>query len=104
MSLDPFLAVVPDLFLPDRDDLLNAVDGVVTRVKRFSAVAGRDRDEEARLADLEAPGAVHDSNAGDCEPGTDLVGDLLHLLNRHLRVGVVFEVPHAPAEVLVADD
>ena len=40
-AFDPFLAVGPDLFLPDRDDGLEAVDAVVTGLDPLGAMSGR---------------------------------------------------------------
>src|SRR3970282_906383 len=51
LALDPDLAALPDLLLPDRDDLLEAVDQVVTGLERLLAVRRGDGDEEGRLAD-----------------------------------------------------
>src|SRR5690348_13872939 len=56
---DPVFAAFPYLFLPDGHDLLQAIDREPARLERLGAVRRRHRDEHARLADLEAAGAVH---------------------------------------------
>src|SRR3990172_2994694 len=54
LALDPDLAALPDLLLPDRDDLLESVDQVVAGLERLAAVRRGDGDEKRRLSDLQA--------------------------------------------------
>src|SRR3990172_7264889 len=68
LALDPHLAALPDLLLPDRDDLLEAIDEVVAGLERFPAVRRGDGDERRRLADLQAAGAVLHRDVGDRPP------------------------------------
>src|SRR3972149_11140509 len=88
LPLDPDRAALPDLLLPDRDDLLEAVDEVVTGLERLPAVRRGDGDEKRRLPDLQTAGAVLHRDAGDRPAGHRLPGDLPHPPRRHLRVGV----------------
>src|SRR5687768_16580184 len=46
-------AVGPVLFLPDRHDFLEAVDGVAARLERFGPVRTADGDRHAHLSDLQ---------------------------------------------------
>src|SRR5437588_6097336 len=46
----PLRPVAPDLFLPDRHDLLQAIDRILGRVERLAAVRRRDRDRYRRLS------------------------------------------------------
>src|SRR3990172_4398147 len=104
LALDPDLAALPYLLLPDRDGLLEPVDKVVAGLERRLAVRRGDGDEKRRLADLQAARAVLHSDAGDRPAGHRLLGDLSHHPRRHLRVGVVLQVEEAAAPAVVPDD
>src|SRR3990170_5320798 len=104
LALDPDLAALPDLLLPDRHDLLEPVDQVVTGLERLPAVRRGDGDEERRLADLQAARAVLHRNVRDRPAGHRLLGELAHHARRHLRVGVVLQVEDAAAPAVVPDD
>src|SRR5918911_5063850 len=73
LPADPLRAVAPDLLLPDRHDLLEAVDGVLAGGERFRAVGRGDGDGDRGLADLEHAGAVDDGHAADLPARLDLV-------------------------------
>src|SRR4029079_7715741 len=101
---DPLLAVLPDFLLPDGDPALHFVHKPMGGFEGGGAVATGDSDEKARLADLEAAGAVEDGAVLEAEALTGLLRPLAHDLLRHPRVGLVDEVVHAAALVVVADD
>src|SRR3970040_1873255 len=50
LALDPDLAALPYLLLPDRDDLLEAVDQVVAGLERLLAVRRGHRADQRRRA------------------------------------------------------
>src|SRR5438105_8964312 len=101
---DLFFAALPDLFLPDRDDLLKAVDEAMAGLERRLAVRRRYGGQQGGLANLQAAGPVLDCNLSDGEALAPFVGDLLHHLRPHLRNGVVFPGKDARAEIVVGHD
>ena len=56
--LDPHVTAFEVLVLPDRRDLLHALDRVPARSERVGTVRRRRRNRHAGLADVDAPGAV----------------------------------------------
>src|SRR3990172_8792775 len=104
LALDPDRAALPDLLLPDGDDLLEAVDEVVTGLERLLAVRRGDGDEKRRLPDLQAARAVLHRDVGDRPAGHSLLRDIAHHACRHLRVGVVLQVEDAAAPAVVPHD
>ena len=52
-ALDPDVAAVEEFVLPDRRDLLDALDRVAARGERVAAMRRRGGDRHARFADLE---------------------------------------------------
>ena len=65
----------------------------------------RHRDEDAGLADLQAPHSMEHGHALDPGPaGPESSADLPQLGLRHRRVGLVLEILHGTATGLVADD
>src|SRR5437867_10717261 len=91
---DPLAAAHPDFFLPDRNDLLEAVDGVVAGGESLSSMLRGNRYRHRRLTQLDPSHPVPDCEAVRVPPMTDLVCDLAHLSDRHLRIGLIFEVAH----------
>src|SRR3972149_3300348 len=75
LALNPDLAALPDLLLPDGDDLLEPVDEVVTGLERLLAVRRGDGDEKRRLADLQAARAGRHRDVRDWPTGPRLPGD-----------------------------
>src|SRR5947209_18777159 len=86
---DPFLAAFVDLFLPQRDALLELVDRVLARGERVPPVRRRDCDPGRRLADPDAADAMVDRDAGQLVPCAERVRDLAHHLFGHSLVGLV---------------
>src|SRR6058998_2587773 len=82
-ALRPHGAVLEVLLLPDGNDLLEAVDRVVTRVERGSTVPGGDDDGDAGLTDFEPPQAMDHADAVDRKLRLQLPPDLLHFSHRH---------------------
>src|SRR5438094_5829928 len=102
LPLDPDLAAFPDLLLPDRNGLLEGVDGEAAGLEGCGAVGAGDGDQDARLPNLEPADAVADGDAA--LPAADrLLRDLTHLPLRHRPVGVVLQVLHPPPPVMVPD-
>src|SRR5258706_15784607 len=82
----PDLAVLEVLLLPHRHGALERVDRVPARLEGVAAVLGRDRDQYARLADLEPPGAMEHRDAPDAGPArAHGLADLAHLHLGHRR-------------------
>ena len=54
LAADPDFAAFEELFFPDGDNLLDAVDGVGASLKRGRAVGGCDGDDEADVADFQS--------------------------------------------------
>src|SRR5205085_11219833 len=77
---DPDFAVFKVFFLPDGDDLLQAVNTVAAGFKGDAAVRRRDDDDDARFADLDAAQAVNDTDAVDGPSLVRFGGDLRHRL------------------------
>ena len=58
-------AVGPVLFLPDRHEFLEPVDGVAARLERLGAVRTADGHGDADLADVEAAEAMDQHHLAD---------------------------------------
>src|SRR5215468_1963341 len=58
LSFHPYLTVHKMLFLPDRDDFLEAVDALQRGIERCTAVWSGDDHRHAGLADQHAPQPV----------------------------------------------
>src|SRR5689334_6723243 len=94
----PHLAVLEVLLLPDRHRLLQGIDREAAGLEGGAAVRRGDRDHHARLADLEAPDAVHERDAGGGGPALPDGGrDLAHLGERHRAVRLVLQEFHPAA-------
>ena len=92
LSLDPDFPILEVLLLPDRDNLLQTVDGVFAGVERGAAVRRRDDDRDAGLADFHMTQSVNDRDAADVPGGTHELPDFLHCLERHRLVGLILEI------------
>ena len=57
-AFDPDVAALEVFVLPDRRDLLDALDRIAARGERFGTVRRRGGDDDARLADLHPADAV----------------------------------------------
>ena len=89
---DPLFAALVDLFLPERDALLQLVDRVLARGERVLAVRGGDGDHDGGLADRDASDTVMDGDGGQLVPSVQPVCDLGHHLFRHSLIRFVVEV------------
>src|SRR3954451_7604697 len=79
--VDPFGgAVGPVLFLPDRHQFLEPVDGVAARLERLRPVRTADRHGHADLAHVHVPQAVDQGHLADGPALAGLALDLGHLL------------------------
>src|SRR4030095_1197050 len=84
LEADPDLAVLEVLLLPDRDRLLQGVDGEAARLEGLAAMGGGDGDQHAGLTDLETAHAVHDGDLPDAgEPHAGRRRNLAHLPHTH---------------------
>jgi hypothetical protein len=101
---DPLFAIGPDLLLPDRHGLFEAVNGVGAGCQGLVAMRGRDGNGHAYLADLQVSDPVDHGDLVHLPLPADLVGNLSHLRDRHLPVGLVFKVEDLPPPCLLPDD
>src|SRR5271157_5322271 len=100
LASDPHFASFKVFLLPDRHDLLYAVDRETARVEGVAAMRRRDRDRDRALADLDPPDAMAYRDARYPEAACRLFRDLAHLAERHLLVGLVLQMNHTPARIL----
>ncbi len=100
---DPLCTLRPDFFLPDRDGVLEGVDGEPAGLEGLTAVRGRRGDGDANIPNLEGAEPV-----GDGDPHTPPFGSLRrdagHFLARQGLVGFVLEMIDLPAPRVVAND
>src|SRR5204863_5178836 len=102
-AFQPDVAAVEMLALPDRHDLLHALDRVAARGERIAAMRRRRRDDDARFADLEAANPMMRRNAGRWPELSRLADDELQRPHRERFVRLVLEKAHPSPEVVVAD-
>ena len=63
----------------------------------------RRRDHHCRFPDLEMPGPVRDRNSRTGPALGDLLDDPVHLADRHLGIGLVFEMLDLATARVIAD-
>src|SRR5687768_16495547 len=101
----PDFPILEKFLLPHRHRALEGVDGVTAGVEGVTAMGGGDGDEDGRLTDLEATGAVQDCHPPHARPPRAYrLADLAHLDLGHRRVRLVLEILHGPAVRLVSHD
>src|SRR5581483_7637876 len=93
-SPEPFLAADVELLLPERDRLLERVDGLAAGVEGGGAVRRRDRDHDAGLADLDAADAVVDRHLRETVLRGQVGGQRLEHRLGHLLERLVLEIEH----------
>jgi len=101
-SLNPHVAALEELALPDRRDLLDPLDRVAARRVGVAAVRGARGDCDARLANLELADPVVQRQPRRRPPLGNLGGDALERLERERLVGLVLQISDASPEVVVA--
>src|SRR3990172_12751074 len=101
---DPLLPVLPHFLLPDGDDALDPVNGVLAGGERLTAVGGGHGDDYRNVADFEVADSVADGHLLDAPLRVDFGGHLRQLLLGHLFVVLVFEIAHALAAREAAHD
>src|SRR5215213_5573211 len=77
--LNPGFAVVENFFLPDGHGAFELFDGPFAGLEGGVTVWGAGGDYYARLADLDAAGAVHDAQVSDVELLVCFSTETLHL-------------------------
>ncbi|HEV2863347.1 MAG TPA: transporter substrate-binding domain-containing protein [Pyrinomonadaceae bacterium] len=95
LALDPDLAVLEELLLPDGDRALEFLDGPLARLEGGAAVGGAHRDDDRRFADVGAARAVDDADVLDVEEPVRLPPEAAHLGERHRRVSLVDQIERA---------
>jgi hypothetical protein len=79
------------LFLPDREPLLDLLDHVATRGERLVAVRRGGNDTNARLAHRHQAEPMLQRHAGICPPRLGFVENSRYLGDRHVVVGGVVD-------------
>src|SRR6266851_1995263 len=91
-AADPLLAALVELLLPERHLVLEEVDRVLARGQCVLAMRRGDRDDDARLADLDATRAMVDRDLAEVVATLQICSDLAHDLLGHFLVRLVVEV------------
>src|SRR4051794_37837468 len=86
LSLNPDFPIFEKFLLPDGNDLLEFVDGVLAGRERCTTVGGSNNDRNAGLSNFEAAKSVHDSNGIDLPRLANKHPDFFHLGERHCLV------------------
>lgn len=90
--MNPFgVAVGPVFFLPDRDDLFNAVHDPLPGFKGSGAMGAAGGDTDGDVAEIEVPQPVNDCGADDRPAGLGFVEEGAELPQGHLGVRLVIE-------------
>src|SRR5260370_29109024 len=90
--MSPFCrSVGPVLFLPDRHQLLEAIDGVPASLERFSPMRAAHRDRDADLAYPEPTQPMFEDDFANRPTATCFGFDLGHLLFGHAGIGLIVE-------------
>lgn len=100
---DPLGAFRPDFFLPDRDGLLEGVDGEPAGLEGFTPVRCRRGNGDADISDLEGAEPMGDGDP-HTPPFDSLRRDAGHLRARQGLVRFVLEMIDLPAPRVVAND
>src|SRR4051794_22591312 len=90
------------LLLPDRDDLLDALDRISARLECGGAVSRSDANDDAGLAHRERADSVDDGDVGDSPTVPDLIADLRHAKLGGRRIRFVFEMRHGSTTAVVS--
>ena len=77
--MDPRFAVFVDFFFPDRNGAFEFADGPLAGFEGCFAVWGAHGDYDACFADLEAAGAMDDTDVRDVETFMCFDAQTLHL-------------------------
>ena len=102
-TFDPDVAALEVLVLPDRRDLLDALDRVAARGKRVRAMRRRRRDHDAGLADLEAAGAMVDGQRASTATALRLPSAIRsNAFTASGRIRFVVQPQHAPPGIVIA--
>ena len=91
-AFDPDFAVFEEFLLPDGNDFLEFVDGVMAGVERGTAMGGSDDDGDAGFADIQMAETVDDGNAADLPGLANEYADLFELLQSHRLVTLVHKM------------
>src|ERR1017187_4146564 len=102
LSIGPHRAICEGLLLPDGNRLLQRIYQPAARVERHRAVRRRNHDQHTRLAHHQPPQPMHQPHIAHAELRHRLRRQPLHLLQRHLAIGLVVEVHGRPPARVVA--
>src|SRR5216683_4838914 len=79
LAICPYRAIGKELLFPDRNGLLQSVDGVAAGIEGSRAMGGANGNEHTGLADFQLAEPVHNGYAVNRIHGVEMRGDLLHL-------------------------
>src|SRR5437899_3252821 len=92
LVLHPNRSILEVLLLPDRDDLLQAIDRVVAGFECDLAMGGCYDYDDARFCYVDAPKSMDDTETVDWPALMHLTPDQFHRPKRHWLVPFIFEV------------
>src|SRR5579862_308861 len=95
--------VRPILFLPNRHQLLEPIDGMAASIKRLSAMRATDRHGDTNLANVQMAEAVHHHDLTHRPALTCFTFDFDHFLFSHAGIGLVIQGNGGPVRGEVAD-
>src|SRR4029078_12362457 len=90
--LNPFLTILVHFLLPDRDGAFELFDGPLTSLEGCFTMWRAGGDHDARFADFETSGAMHNTEGADFELLVSLGAEPFHFTQRHLVVRFVNEI------------
>src|SRR5262245_29699110 len=91
-GMDPLRGPIrPMLLLPDRHELLEPIDGMAAGVERLMPMRATDGHRDADVADFQVAQTMLEDDLADGPARARVLFDLVHLLDRHLGIGVIVE-------------
>ncbi len=96
ITFHPNLTVFKNFFLPNRHGAFEFADGPLAGFEGRAAVRRADGYDDARLADFQTTGAMHDADVRDVELFVNVRAQFFHLAQSHRFVSFVHEIKCAP--------
>src|SRR6266404_282954 len=103
LPIRPNSAAFEVFLFPDRHGFLEGIDDPPARVEGRPAVSRRNNYQYAGLPDFQTSKAVHQGNLPDRKLGPRLLGQRIHLLERHRLVSFVIKEEGTPPAGIVAN-
>src|ERR1035437_2733955 len=95
-------AIRKEFLFPDRDNLLEAVDGILAGLERGPPMFGRDDDGHAGFPNFKAAQTMNHGDAINRKLLLRLGPQLFHLANGHGLVRLIFQIERGAAVRMVA--